>query len=463
MSKQDFEKENIDTLHKYGHEFQSKLISGLLTDNTFLQQIYDLLDPRFFESDASQWIVKTILWHFETYKTAPTMVVFKSELSNLDDFQNLLKVSTIEELKIVFKNLKATDLNYVKAEFLTFCKNQALKNAVLKSADLLQKGQYDEIKGLVDRATRAGQEKNLGHEWAENLDFRVTKVARDTIETPWRVINDLLDGGLGPGELGCIVANSGQGKSFSLCAIAAEALRQGRKVVYYTLELSETYVGLRFDSIFSRIEASEIKNNKEKVQLAIENIPGDLIIKYFPTRTATANTLHAHLNQLIQTGFKPDLVIVDYPDLMISTAKASARWEELGIIYEELRSVCGEIGVPMWICSQSRRSSASSDVIETDDIAGAYAKIFVSDFVMSISRKLEDKIAKTARIHVMKNRFGADGKVLAANMDLSIGSIEIFDEDSSEGMLLKNKLMKNSTNNNFLKKKVSEYFDSEHD
>ena len=435
--KEDLKDEHLDTLQKFGTSFQTKVLSALLTSREFLEQTSDIVVPFYFENEANKWIVETILWYFKQYRTIPTMEVFKQEVDKLDA-SNVLRVSVVEHLKSVYRNLNAEDLEYIKTEFLTFCKNQALKNAILSSADMIQKGQYDNIKSIVDRAQRAGMERNVGHNWKPDLDERISKLARATIPTPWKCINELIDGGLGPGELGCIIAPSGIGKSWLLRAIGAEALRRGKRVVDYTFELSQNYVGLRYDTIMTGIEPAEIKNNRQLVKDTIEKIPGELIIKYFPTRTATVDHLRSHISRMTQLGQAPDLVIVDYADLMRSTERSSARHEELGFIYEELRGMLGELQIPGWTASQSQRAALQDDIVEADKIAGAYSKIFVSDVVMSASRKMADKVSNTARVHLIKNRFGADGMTFPAMVDLAHGQMEIYDESSPEGMRIKN-------------------------
>ena len=455
--KNDLQEENLDTLQKFGPTFQSKAIASLLTDKTFLEQTVDILVPHYFEAESNKWIIKTIMEYYDDYRNVPTLDVFKKECDKLNTNKEteLLRVSVIEQLKSIYKHTKSDDLDYFKTEFLEFCKNQAMKNAVLRSGDLVSRGKYEEIKALMDRAMRAGMERNLGHDWNNDIETRLSKMSRDTIPTPWACINELLDGGLGPGEMGCIIAPSGIGKSWVLRAIAAEALRRGKRVVDYTFELSENYVGLRYDSIFTGIESKEIKNNIHKVQDVISGIEGELFIKYFPTRTATVNHLSAHLNRMIQFGHKPDLVIIDYADLMKSTERSNARHEELGFIYEEIRGLLGELKIPGWTASQSQRSALQDDVVEADKIAGAYSKIFVADFVMSISRKLSDKVTNTARTHIIKNRFGGDGMTFPTTMDLSHGKIEIYNESSPEGVRLKAEMQKGvGTINSMLRKKL---------
>jgi len=216
-------------------------------------------------------------------------------------------------------------------------------------------------------------------------------------------------------------------------------------VVHYTLELNENYVGLRYDTIYTGIEPGKVPEHPEIIRELVEQIKGEIIIKYYPARTITSHTIQAHVQQMASLGFKPDVIIVDYADLMSATARTDARHQELGAIYEELRGLAGELGVPIWTASQTQRSSIQDEVIQADKIAESYAKIMTADLVISISRKLEDKVHKTGRAHVIKNRFGADGQTLPMIIDAGIGKIEIFDEASAKGIMLKKQMQNGET------------------
>jgi len=217
-------------------------------------------------------------------------------------------------------------------------------------------------------------------------------------------------------------------------------LKQGKKVVHYTLELNENYVGLRYDTIYTGIEPGKIPENPELIKDLVETIKGEIIIKYYPARTITSHTIQAHVQQMASLGFKPDLIIVDYADLMSANAKTDARYQELGAVYEELRGLAGELQVPIWTASQTQRSAIQDEVIQADKIAESYSKIMTADLVLSISRKLEDKVHKTGRAHIIKNRFGADGQTFPMLIDASVGKIEIYDEASAKGIMLKKQM-----------------------
>ena len=256
---------------------------------------------------------------------------------------------------------------------------------------------------------KAGTSKDLGHDYIPSFNLRLEESARTTVSTPWDVVNDIMDGGLGAGELGVIVAPAGIGKSWTLQSLGAGVLQKKGVVVHYTLELNENYVGLRYDSIFSGVTTANIKFHKEEVQTKIEKLGGKLLIKYFPTKAASVQTLGAHLKQIELNGIKPSVVLVDYADILMPTGNFREKRHAIGNIYEDLRGLAGELEIPIWTASQANRSALEEDVIGADKVAEDYSKVMTADFVMSMSRKVEDKIANTGRFHVIKNRFGIDG------------------------------------------------------
>ena len=446
---------NVDNLSKYGIEFQTKVLASIISAPEFLEQSFDVINPYFFDSDAGRWVAKKSLTYYSEYRVLPTLEYFKIELTSETD--DTLRAGVVELLRKVITKVKDTDLQYIRDRFLDFARNQSLKSAIIRSVDLLQSGDYEKIKTEVDTALRSGQPKHIGHLWNEDVDERLTHVSRDTVTTGWDVIDALTGGGLAGGELGVIAAPSGIGKSWALSTIGANAIRKGKCVVHYTLELNENYVGIRYDTIFTSIEPGKIPENVDAVKHIISNIPGKLIIRYYPAKSATSHSLLAHTQQLTALGHKPDLIIVDYADLLRASERVDARYQELGAIYEELRGIAGELNIPVWTASQTQRSSIQDDVIQADKIAESYQKIMTADLVISLSRKLEDKVNKTGRAHIIKNRFGADGQTFPVVMDTSIGQIQIYDEKSSKGILLK-KQMDNQVNDerNSLRKKLAE-------
>jgi archaellum biogenesis ATPase FlaH len=403
-----------------------------------------------FDSDSNKWLVKTIKDYYYEYKKQPTLEVIKYKIDEIDN--DVLKSGVVDKLRDVWKNIEATDLEFVQTQTLDFCKNQTLKSAILESVDLLENQNYDGIKSIIDEAMKAGTTRDLGHDYITSLESRLEESARTTTPTPWDVINEIMDGGLGTGELGVIVAPAGIGKSWTLQALGAGALKQSKTVVHYTLELNENYVGLRYDSIFTGVTTSNIKYYKDDVKSKISKLPGKLLIKYFPTKAAGVQTIGSHLKQIELSGVKPDVVLVDYADILMPTGNFREKRHAIGNIYEDLRGLAGELEIPIWTASQANRSALEEDVIGADKVAEDYSKVMTSDFVMSMSRKVEDKIANTGRFHIIKNRFGIDGVTYPSTINTNIGVIKIHEGSSKFGKETQSKM---DNSQEFLRKELA--------
>lgn len=425
-----------DRLSEFGYTFQIKIITCLFNDRNFLQQSLDILDPMFFENESNQYIVRIIKEYFQEYKSPPTMEVMKVKLADLDD--GLLRSSIIENMKESLRYLGSDDLDFIMERTIEFCKNQEIKKAILQSVELLKNGQYDAIKSKIDAAMTAGGDRQIGHEWADEIDSRYEESVREVKTTGWDEIDNLMDGGLGKGELGVVVAPAGIGKSYLLVNLGVAAVKAGLNVLHYTLELNEAYVGLRYDSVITGIANQELKYSIDNIKDTVAKIPGDLVIKYYPTKGASINTVRSHIEKYKILGKKPDLILIDYADLLKGNGSMQGRdlRHELGNIYEEMRGLAGELELPIWTASQSNRSSASEEIIEADKIAESYSKIMIADFVMSLSRKIEDKVNGTGRIHVIKNRFGPDGITFPSTINTNNGSFEIMNQNSVQGAVV---------------------------
>jgi replicative DNA helicase len=435
---------DINNLKKFGNVFQSKCITSLISDREFLERIIDILNPDYFETDAHKWIIKFVSKYFPMYRAVPTIEVFAVEIQKIQDL--VLQSAIKEQIKNSYKYISSTDSDYVKKEFLDFCRNQKLKNAIWTAHELLKEGNYEGVWHVIDDASKAGIERNLGHEYLAEMNQRMAESAREVVKTNWDIIDTHLDGGLGKGELGFVVAPAGSGKSWFLARLGAEALKQGKNVMHFTMELNEKYVGLRYDSIFSGIAFQDVRKRVPEIEKKVNELKangcGKLFIKFFPMKTVSAAILKMHVDRLqLVTGIKIDLIVIDYADLLrpFMMEKNSNSYNEAGNVYEELRGMLGELQVPGWSASQSNRGAHEEEIIQALDVADSYRKIMIGDFIMSLSRKMQDKLAGTGRIYVMKNRFGSDGVMYPCSFDTSCGKISIYDPKSVEGMEVLNK------------------------
>ena len=414
----------LKSIDEYGPIFQMKVISSLLTHKEFLQNINDVLDDGDFSNPAHKWIINEILNYYDKYHTTISMDVLKVEMKKIEN--DVLKVSIKEQLREAYKS-DIDDLTYVQEEFSAFCKNQQLKKALLNSVDLLKAGDYDSIKYMIESAMKAGQDKNIGHEYSKDIESRYREDHRTIVPSPWGPINELIQGGLGNGDLGLIFGNPGGGKSWTLVALGGHAVKLGYNVIHYTLELSESYTGRRYDAFFTNVPVDKLETNKEKVTNTIPDIPGELIIKEYPMGKTTISTIESHINKVKTLGIEPDLIIIDYIDLLSTKKKTADRKGEIDDIYTSTKGLARELNIPIWSVSQVNRAGAKDNVIEGDKAAGSYDKMMITDLSISLSRKKEDKVNGTGRFHIMKNRYGMDGLTFQVNVDTTIGKIEIGD------------------------------------
>jgi replicative DNA helicase len=414
----------LNSLATYGTAFQIKVLSSLLTHKEFLQQMHDVLSEEYFDNQAHRWVVKQILDYYEQYNTTPTMEVLKVEMKKVEN--EVLQLSIKEQLREAYQSSTA-DLEYIEKEFSSFCKNQQLKKALLNSVDLLNSGDFESIRGLIDNALKAGNDKNIGHEYLKDTEARYREDARKVVPTPWEKFNEFMQGGLGNGDFGLIFGNPGGGKSWTLVALGGYAVKMGYNVLHYTLELGEDYVGRRYDAYFTNKPVDTLSKHRARIDEVVEQLPGQLIIKEFSPGMATVNTLRSHIQKCQDLEFAPDLILIDYVDLLSSKKRVSDRKGEIDDIYLSTKGLAKELQLPVWSVSQVNRAGAKDDVIEGDKAAGSYDKMMVTDIAISLSRKKEDKVNGTGRFHIMKNRYGMDGMTFSVVADTSTGHFEVSD------------------------------------
>jgi hypothetical protein len=228
----------------------------------------------------------------------------------------------------------------------------------------------------------------------------------------------------------CFYSNGILSHNSLFCSIlAANAMRDGKNVVFYTLELDEKTIGKRIDANFSKIPQNELAMYEDVVREAVErDAKGKLYIKYYPTKSASVQTIRSHLNRLAIRNFVPDLAIIDYADIMKGTRHTDQKRLEIESVYEDLRCMAGEMKIPVWTCSQVNRQGSNDEIIELDSVSESFGKAMVSDVILTISRKLKDRMNNTGRIYVAKNRRGKDSQVYPIILDPSCVQCEIFDK-----------------------------------
>ena len=411
---------------RYGKTFQEGLAALILEDRAFCDQIREVLETEYFELKYLQVFVDKIFAYKESYNVHPTSKILTTILRiELDDETDAVKKQTRDFFARIY-NTEIKDAEFVKNTALDFCRKQVLKSAMIQSVSLLKSSSFDEIAKVINDALKLGNDSNFGYDYIQDFEKRFEVKARDPIATGWDEIDALLQGGLGNGELGVVIAPTGAGKSMALVHLGTQAMKAGKTVVHYTLELQDTSIGIRYDSCVTGVGLSELHSFKEMIYEKVQEIKGKLIIKEYPTKSATTQTIKTHLEKLKQKDIKVDMILVDYGDLLKPVITTREKRHDLESIYEELRAIAQEQKCPVWTASQTNRSGLNAEVITMEAISEAYSKCFVADFIFSVSRTIDDKINDTGRLFVAKNRFGPDGIIYPAKMDLARVKIAIL-------------------------------------
>lgn len=419
--------ENTD-FSKFGKIFQDKLVYLILTERPFADQIGEVIDVSFLEFKYLQTLVRSIYQYKEKYEVYPSLKIMASLIrNNIDD--EVVKEQAKEYLLGVLKDSSIIeDCDYVKETSLEFCKKQKLKEAMMKSVKLLNRSSFDEISTVINEALKLGNDNDFGHDYKLDFEERFKFKQRNPITTGWKEIDAICKDGLGSGEMGVVIAPTGAGKSMALVHLGAEAVKLGKTVIHYSLEMSDTSIAGRYDSCITGLRLNEMFQFKDQIFEKIKDIEGNVIIKEYPTKSATTATIKNHLEKVKSKGMKVDMIIVDYADLLrpIGNNRLSEKRHDLESIYEELRGIAQVHECPIWTASQTNRSGINAEVVTMEAISESFNKCFVADFIFSLSRTQEDRATNKGRIYVAKNRNGPDNIIYPIRMDASNVSIEVL-------------------------------------
>jgi KaiC/GvpD/RAD55 family RecA-like ATPase len=414
----------------FGKSFQENLCKLLLYNRSFCDQMQEVLDTNFLELKYLQVFTQKLFDYKNKYKSHPTNGTLNSIFNTELECENDVIQKQVKDFFVRTQaSPEVTDQEYIKTASLDFCKKQVLKSAMIRSAPLLEKSSFEEIERLIIKALRSGLDNDFGYDYIKDFEERFKFKARNPISTGWPKIDKITKGGLGTGELSVVIAPTGAGKSHVLVHLGVEALKQGKNVVHYTLELSDTTVAQRYDACITGYNLDDVLEKKDSIFEQIKDIDGQLIIKEYPTKSATTTTLKNHLEKVQQNQMEIDLIIVDYGDLLRSVQMRAEKRHELESIYEELRGIAQEFNCPLVTASQTNRKGLNEEVITMESISEAFNKCFIADFIISLSRTIKDKNSNIGRIFVAKNRNGPDAIIFSVFMDTGTVTIKVLEQD----------------------------------
>jgi KaiC/GvpD/RAD55 family RecA-like ATPase len=331
-------------------------------------------------------------------------------------------------------------LEWFMVEFEKFTQRQELERAILKSADLLEKGEFAPVEKLIKDAVQISLQKDMGTDYFASPRTRNDKYFNSggQVSTGWPSLDKILYGGFSRGELNIFAGGSGSGKSLVMMNIAISWLEQGLSGVYISLELSEELVGLRTDAMLSGMSTKDIRKDMDSAELKVKVFSkkaGQYRVKALPAQS-NVNDIRAYLKEVqVQTGIKIDFVMVDYLDLVMPVSvkvNPNDQFIKDKFVAEELRNLSQELGVLFVTASQLNRSAVEEIEFDHSHIAGGISKINTADNVFGIFTSRAMKERGRYQIQCMKSR-SSTGVGQKVELEYNVETMRISDlpEDAS--------------------------------
>ena len=411
-------------LKDYGLDVQKFFLEMMLEDPTSYVRVQNIYNPQNFDKSlrpAAEFIKE----HSDKHKTMPD--------------RTQIMVTTGIKLN------PAPDLNdghyeWLMTEFESFTKKEELSRAILKSYDLLEKGEFEPVEKLIKDAVQISLTKDMGTDYFADPKARNTKYFNSggQVSTGWPQLDRLLYGGFSRGELNIFAGGSGSGKSLVMMNIALNWLQQGLSGVYITLELSEELTSLRTDAMLTNMSTKDIRRDMDTTELKVKLVAkksGNYQVKGLPAQS-NINDIRAYLKEYqIQTGKKVDFVMIDYLDLLMPvSAKVSPNdlFVKDKYVSEELRNLAKELAVLMVTASQLNRSAVEEIEFDHSHISGGISKINTADNVFGIFTSRAMKERGKYQIQCMKAR-NSQGNGQKIDLEYNIETMRITDEGGDEG------------------------------
>jgi archaellum biogenesis ATPase FlaH len=413
----------------YGYDIQKLYLELMLADAEVFVRCQGIFDHTLFDrklQDSAEFINE-----------------YAKKYAVLPDYE-MVNASCRAELKRP-EDLKEGHMDWFMDEFESFTRHKAIERAILKSADLLEKHNYGEVETLIKEAVQIGLARDMGTDYFEDPRGRLMglKDKNGQISTGWPCMDRKLFGGMNRGELNIFAGGSGAGKSLFLANLGVNWALMGLNVVYLTLELSESLVSMRIDSMVTGVSTKEIFRDLDDVEMKVKLIgkkAGQLQIKYMPSGK-TVNDIRAYLKEYeIKCGKKVDVLLVDYLDLLMPIGKKISA-ENLFVkdkyVSEELRNLAMEKKVLCVTAAQLNRGAVEEVEFDHSHISGGLSKIQTADNVFGIFTSRAMRERGRYQIQLMKTR-SSSGVGQKVDLEFNIESLKISDlpedeQESSQG------------------------------
>lgn len=359
----------------YTVEMQSLFLRIMISDHSTFVRVRNIFNSENFDKSLRP-TAKFIVDFSEKYSSIPSPDQIEATTN--------VKLSVIEDLR-------EADIDFCLDEFEKFTRRQELERAILKSADLLEKGDYDPVEKLIKDAVQISLTKDMGTDYFEDPRGRLSKLkdGNGQISTGWPGLDKKLYGGFNRGELNIFCAGSGGGKSLFLANLGVNWALQGLNVLYLTFELSEGLVSMRLDSMTTGIDSREIFKNLDDVELKVKMLgkrSGNIQVKYMSSGK-NCNDVRAYLKEYqVRKGYKPDVLLIDYLDLMMPLSikvSPSDLFVKDKYVSEEIRNLAMETQCVTVTASQLNRCLTLDTVVSVNGIDKKIGDISVGDRLLS--------------------------------------------------------------------------------
>ncbi len=411
-------------LKEYNTEVQRLFLEMMLEDASSYVRVQNIYNPENFDRSLRK-AAEFIKEHSDKYKTLPDRAQISAACG--------ITLQAVPELNEGHNE-------WFMAEFESFTKRQELERAILKAADLLEKGEFDPVEKLIKDAVQISLTKDMGTDYFADPAGRINKYFNSggQVSTGWPQMDRLLYGGFSRGELNIFAGGSGSGKSLVMMNIALNWLQQGLSGVYISLELSEELTSLRTDAMLTSMSTKDIRRDIDSAELKVKiagKKAGQYRVKALPAQS-NINDIRSYVKEVqIQTGIQVDFLMIDYLDLLMPvSAKVSPNdlFVKDKYVSEELRNLAKELGVLMVTASQLNRSAVEEIEFDHSHISGGISKINTADNVFGIFTSRAMKERGKYQIQCMKSR-SSTGVGQKIDLEYNIETMRITDEGGENG------------------------------
>jgi replicative DNA helicase len=432
---------NKDNLGFLGSEYQSMLMNQLLTNKIFTRSIVDILDPNMFDDPTHKIIANEIVDAYENRDAIIGAEIIKPRLAEKSNSEATQKKNLAYIDHIL--TTKCSDCDFVQETAMRFFKQQNLKKALSKIQEIINKGgldDYPECESIIKKALEVGDNKEDSVSATSNPENVLREDYRDPIPTGINGLDEVMNGGLAPKELGIILAPTGIGKTTLMTKIASSAKAMGKNVLQIFFEDTVEQVQRKHFSCWTQIPMQELSlpENKDFVLQKVaeeEGKPGVIRLKSMRSDITTIPVIRKLIKQLISQGFTPDMILLDYIDVVQPSKKYTDNNVAEGATMREFESLLKEFEIPGWTAIQGNRSSMSSEYVEMDQSGGSIKRTQIGHFVMSVAKSMEQRELNKANVAILKSRLGKDGFTFE-DVYFNNGTVEInFEEGSGKTFL----------------------------